>query len=88
MDGSELIIVSFKDSSLIKDLAQNPIPTNYFSQINANPYTYLSPEEKTTAEGGATSIKYSFISVFSFNLLLKLVLNSSMQFLWGLVHSL
>lgn len=33
-------------------------------------------------------MKYTFMSVFSFNLILKLVLNSSMNYLWGLVHAL
>ena len=78
MDGSEQIRIVFKDSYKIQDLNGNYLPENYFAQVNANPFIYLTPTEKTAAEGGSSSVKYSLISVFSFNLILKLLLNSSM----------
>jgi len=48
----------------------------------------LSQSEADTASNGGSSLKYTVVSVFSFNLGLKLILNSSMQYLWGLVHAL
>lgn len=59
-----------------------------YATVNPYPFTYVSPNEAMAAEGGGSSLKYTFMSVFSFNIALKIVLNSSMQYLWGLVHSL
>ena len=33
-------------------------------------------------------MKYAFLSVFSFNIIIKVVLKSSMAYLWSLVHAL
>ncbi|CDW90923.1 fu domain containing protein [Stylonychia lemnae] len=85
--GQEEIRVQFKDNSQIKDLADN-ILTEQYAFINPYPFTYLSPTEKSTATSGGSSLQYSVMSVFSVNLAMKALLNSSMQYLWGLVHAL
>ena len=48
----------------------------------------MSPDEASAIEGGGTSLKYTFISVFGFNMMIKLLLKSSMNYLWSLVHAL
>lgn len=88
LDGTEEIKISFNNYTCIQDLAGNPMINNYFSQINPYPFVYLSAAEANTASSGGSSLKYTFMSVFSFNIALKLFMNSSMQYLWGLVHSL
>ena len=88
MVGSEIVQISFYNSSVIKDLVGNQLADNYLSTINANPFIYISASETSAASGSGSSMKYTFLSVFSFNLLLKVALSSSMQYLWGLVHAL
>ncbi|CDW87181.1 cadg multi-domain protein [Stylonychia lemnae] len=49
--GSEEIRVSFQNSTLIKDLANNTLLDQYAS-TNPYPFTYLSPEEKKVSTSG------------------------------------
>lgn len=73
-----MIKISFIDSSEITDKAGNPSPSGYFVEKNPSPFTYISTAEASAASGGGSSLKYTFISVFSFNLGLKVLMNSSM----------
>lgn len=88
LDGSEYVRVSFKDTTLIKDLSNNTVVPNSSAEANPYPFTYISLSDANTAGGGGASLKYTFMSVFSFNIGLKIIMNSSMQYLWGLVHAL
>ncbi|CDW87978.1 cadg multi-domain protein [Stylonychia lemnae] len=86
--GSENVKISFQNYSMIRDEAGNELTEGSFTMTNPYPFVYLSQSETDTAQNSGNSLKYTFLSVFSFNLALKLVMNSSMQFLWGLVHAL
>ena len=88
LDGSEQVKISFKNYTAITDFASNPLVQNSYAVVNPYPFIFLSADEASTATGGGNSLKYTFLSVFSFNLALKVVMNSSMQYLWGLVHAL
>lgn len=61
---------------------------NSYAQINPYPFIYVSAAEANAANNGGSSLKYTVMSVFSFNIGLKLIMNGSMQYLWGLVHAL
>eukprot|EP00347_Sterkiella_histriomuscorum_P005340 403356986 len=88
LDGSEKYKITFQNYSAIQDLAGNPVAAESYAEINVNSFVFLSASEQSTISSGGSSLKYTFMSVFSFNLVLKVVLNSSMQYLWGLVHAL
>ncbi|CDW90898.1 cadg multi-domain protein [Stylonychia lemnae] len=88
LEGTENIKISLKNYSQVTDLAENSVTQDSFASVNPYPFIYFSPVEQSTAQNGGQSLKYTFLSVFSFNIALKILLNSSMQFLWGLVHAL
>ncbi|CDW72132.1 UNKNOWN [Stylonychia lemnae] len=67
LQGSEDISVTFMNSTLIKDLANNTLQKRQVT-INPYPFTYLSPEEKQIVQSGGQSLQYSFppqISMFT-----------------------
>lgn len=78
LDGTEDIRISFKNNSEISDLAGNVILSDSFATTNPYPYIFISATEASTATSGGSSLKYTVISVFSFNLGLKIIMNSSM----------
>eukprot|EP00347_Sterkiella_histriomuscorum_P011981 403370353 len=88
LDGTEDLKVYFMNYGNITDIAGNPLVKDSYFTTKPATFAYISESEANTAEGGGQSLKYTFISVFSVNIALKFVLNSSMQYLWGLVHSL
>jgi hypothetical protein len=49
---------------------------------------YFDPASETAVNGGGESMKYSFLTVVSLNILLKVVLQSSMSAMWSAVHTL
>ncbi|CDW72275.1 fu domain containing protein [Stylonychia lemnae] len=85
--GTETISIRFINETQIFDPAGNTLQN---SQIITNPqlFIYLTPMEKKVSDEGGASVKVSFLSVCSFNIAFKILMNSSMQFLWGLVHAL
>ena len=52
------------------------------------PFTYVPPSTAAAIGGAGESLKYTFLSVFGFNMIIKVVLKSSMGYLWSLVHAL
>eukprot|EP00347_Sterkiella_histriomuscorum_P006839 403351236 len=88
LDGTEDMKIYFLNYESITDIAGNPLVKDSYFSTRPALFAYLSESEANTAEGGGQSLKYTFISVFSVNIALKFVLNSSMQYLWGLVHAL
>lgn len=63
---------------MITDMANNSLVNGSVTEVNPFPFTYISPTEEGAINGTGTSLKYTFISVFSFNIALKMVLKSSM----------
>jgi len=53
-----------------------------------NELPYHSPDEEAMINGSGDSMKSSFLTVVALNLLLKLLLQSSMSAMWGAVHAL
>jgi len=57
----------------------------------------MSEKERASINGGGSSLKYTFVSVLSFNIIIKILMyriflnsfrKSSMNYLWSLVHAL
>lgn len=76
--GEEEIRISFMNSSLIRDTANNTITPGYFASDNPYPYMHLTEFEETCSEAIGQSIKFTVMSSFSFNVAAKLLLKSSM----------
>jgi hypothetical protein len=66
----------------------NLLVNNSFSERNPAPFIYVSEDEANAIAGGGESMKYAFLSALGFQLGLKVIINGSMQYLWGLVHAL
>ena len=60
---------------------------NMSLKVNSYPFN-LNIDTKDTAEGGGASMKYTLMTIFSVNLLLKLVISSSAALMWSLIHVL
>jgi hypothetical protein len=78
LEGNEQVRFFFNDYSGINDLAGNSLVSNSYAEENPAPFVYVSPSEASAASGGGTSLKYTFMSVFSFNIALKILMNGSM----------
>ena len=85
--GVEIVTLTFNDYTLIQDIYQNSLFVQPASG-NISPYTYTPPATAAAIGGAGDSLKYTFLSVFGFNMILKVVLNSAMGYLWSLVHAL
>jgi hypothetical protein len=88
LTGEELVRVTFLDYSQIYDINGNLIVNNSFAERNPAPFVYISDDEANAVAGGGQSMKYAFLSAIGFQLGLKVIINGSMQYLWGLVHAL
>lgn len=88
LTGTETLRITFNDYSQIKDLIGNFLVNNSFAERSPAPFIYTSEDEANAIAGGGESMKYAFISAMGFNLGLKIIINGSMQYLWGLVHAL
>jgi hypothetical protein len=94
-DGIEKIEFWLSDPTLIKDLAGNALADGKMTG-NLKKFEYISESkqnsyilgEKATAESGGQSMKYTLLTMFSVNLLLKLVISSSAATMWSLIHVL
>jgi hypothetical protein len=58
------------------------------TSAQAQEYIYFDPASAAAVNGGGESMKYSFLTVVSLNILLKVVLQSSMSAMWSAVHAL
>ncbi|CDW90935.1 cadg multi-domain protein [Stylonychia lemnae] len=87
ISGEEDLTVALKDYGQIKDSSGNKL-RNLEQMVHPAPFIFLSDTEKMIVNGLGQTIRYGFMSTCSFNVALKMLLNSTMQFLWGLVHSL
>ncbi len=88
LTGAETVRVSFLNYGEIKDLTGNLLVNNSFAERSPAPFIYVSEDEANTIAGGGESMKYAFLSAMGFQLGLKIIINGSMQYLWGLVHAL
>ena len=88
LKGTENVRISFIDYSQITDANGNVLVNGSFSEKNPAPFVYVSDDEQNAIAGGGESMKYAFLSALGFQLGLKVIINGSMQYLWGLVHAL
>lgn len=88
LKGTENVRISFKDYSQIVDSKGNFLVNSSYAERNPAPFIYTSDEEANALAGGGESMKYAFLSALGFQLGLKVIINGSMQYLWGLVHAL
>ena len=86
-EGSEVVTLGFVNDSMFTDLAGNEL-NKVWPRGELSPFVFVSAEEEEALAGGGESLKYTIMTVFSFNILIKVVLKSSMQDLWSLVHAL
>ena len=56
MEGTEIITISFKNASSLRDIAGNILTENYYAQGIANPFIYISDTEKAITEGAGQKI--------------------------------
>ena len=85
--GKEKFEMWFDDLTVIQDLANNSL-SDCTMIGNLNRYIYISPEVLESTERSGSSIKYTFISIFSINMLIKLFVSSSASIMWSLMHVL
>jgi hypothetical protein len=85
--GIEKLEVWFEDNSIIQDLAGNNLTVGKTSG-NLKYTEYISDGEKASAESGGSGMKYTLMTMFSANMVLKLVLDSSAALMWSLIHVL
>jgi hypothetical protein len=88
LKGTENVRITFKDYGQIADATGNLLVNSSFAEKNPTPFIYTSDDEANALAGGGESMKYAFLSALGFQLGLKIIINGSMQYLWGLVHAL
>ncbi|CDW86063.1 cadg multi-domain protein [Stylonychia lemnae] len=88
MTGREQLNVQFIDETQIFDQAGNYLLNGQLKTINPKMFVYFTSGEDKLAKVSGQVVKVSFVSVCSFNIAFKVLMNSSMQYLWGLVHAL
>ena len=79
--------VWFDDLSVIQDQANNSLSEGKIIGY-LNTFEYISPEVLEATSNGGTSMKYTVISIFSINMLIKLFISSSASLMWSLIHVL
>jgi hypothetical protein len=87
MEGKEKFEIKFANYDIIQDPSNNTLSISTLSGL-IKPFIFVPQDEASAMANSGESMKYTFIGVFSFNLVLKVVLSSSMGFLWSLVHAL
>ncbi|CAI2385481.1 unnamed protein product [Moneuplotes crassus] len=85
--GTEIIQFWFEDLSAVKDIADNNLAEGKIIG-NLNPVDYIPKSEKEGAESSGNSMKFTILTVFSFNLGLKLLISTSATTMWTLIHAL
>ncbi|CAI2376366.1 unnamed protein product [Moneuplotes crassus] len=85
--GIEKIEFWFQNLTALTDITGNIMTEGRISG-NLNFYDYISQGEKESAESGGNSMKYMLMTMFSTNLLLKIVISSSAALMWSLIHAL
>ena len=94
--GVEKVEIWFYDPTVLKDLANNNINDRkiignlkmyeYISE--GKYYAIISLDDNKLAESVGISIKFTILSMFSINLLLKLLISSSAALMWSLINVL
>ena len=79
--------VWFDNLSVIQDQAKNSLSEGKIIG-HLNTFEYISPEVLETTSNGGASMKYTIISMFSINMLMKLFISSSASSMWNLIHML
>ena len=86
-ENKERFEIWFNDLSVIQDPSNNTLSEgNIVGYLNF--FEYISPEVADSASNGGSSMKYTIISMFSINLLLKTFISSSAALMWSLIHVL
>ncbi|CAI2381883.1 unnamed protein product [Moneuplotes crassus] len=85
--GIEKIEFWFQNLTAVTDVVGNSMTGGKISG-NLNYYDYISQKEKERAESGGSSMKYMLMTMFSTNLLLKVIISSSAALMWSLIHAL
>ena len=83
----ERIQIWWTDPSLIADEAGNSLSGGKIVG-NLNQLEYLSPSVVEATQTSGKSMKLAILSLFSMNLLMKLVISSSAAVMWSLIHVL
>jgi len=65
--------ISFIDTGLVKDLANNTLLERVV-EAPLSEFVYVSEGEQMAVEGGGSGLKYTFLSVFSFNIIIKILM--------------
>lgn len=86
-NNNEAIEIWWDDLSVITDLANNTLSDGKIIGY-LNEYEFIPPLTKAAANNGGSSMKYTLISMFSVNMVLKFVISSSAAVLWSLIHVL
>ena len=79
--------VWFDDLSVIQDQANNSLSEGKIMGY-LNTFEYVPPETREAASSGGASMKYTIISMFSINMLIKQCVSSSASLMWSLIHAL
>ena len=83
----ERIQIWWTDSSVITDDAGNSLSGGKIVG-NLNQLEYISPSVEEATKSSGESMKLAILSLFSINLLMKLVISSSAALMWSLIHVL
>ena len=79
--------VQFYNLSVIQDQANNLLSKGKIIGY-LKTFEYIPPEILETVSDGGASMKYTIISMFSVNMLIKLFISSSASSMWSLIHVL
>ena len=85
--GREKIEIWWLNLEVIQDLSNNTLSEGKITG-DLNQYEHVSSGAEATISSGGSSIKYTLISMFTINLLLKFVISSSAALMWSLIHVL
>ena len=83
----EKIQIWWTDLSVITDEAGNSLSSGKI-EGNLNVFEYLPPAVEKATRSTGQSIKFSILSLFSMNILLKLFISTSAGIMWSLIHVL
>ena len=86
-NSNEEIQIWWTDLSVITDRIGNNLTSGKIVG-NLNQIEYLSPSVQSSAENGGESMKLAILSLFSVNLIMKLIISSSAAIMWSLIHVL
>ena len=85
--GKEKFEVWFDDLSVIQDQANNSLSDGKIVG-NLNTYIYIPIWILQSTETSGSGFKYTIISLFSINMLIKLFVSSTASLMWNMIHVL